>query len=64
MADPSEVIGELNKEWWGNLQEKKWSIRKGALTSLKQLASKPKLATGEYGDINRELKKVILLKLK
>ena len=57
LAEPSEVVGQLDREWWANLQEKKWSIRKGALSSLKTLASKPRLAPGDYSEINRELKK-------
>lgn len=60
LAEPSDVVNSLDRDWWANLQEKKWAIRKGALTSLKTLASKPKLAPGDYGEINRELKKIIL----
>eukprot|EP00210_Caulerpa_lentillifera_P009280 g8845.t1 len=60
LAEPSEVVGSLDRDWWANLQEKKWAIRKGALSSLKTLASKPKLANGDYSEINRELKKIIL----
>jgi len=61
LAEPSQVVGELGRDWWANLQEKKWSIRKGALTSLKTLASKPRLAPGDYSEINRELKKVLFV---
>ncbi|GMH42322.1 hypothetical protein BSKO_10241 [Bryopsis sp. KO-2023] len=59
LSAPANILGELNKEWWAALQEKKWITRKGSLTKLKDLASKPRLATGDYSDVLRELKKVI-----
>jgi hypothetical protein len=31
----------------------------GALTQLKELAAYPHLANGDYGDVNREIKKII-----
>lgn len=37
----------------------KWSERKAALTMLKELAAYPRLANGDYADVNRELKKII-----
>lgn len=58
LSAPAEVLGELQKDWWAALQEKKWVTRKQALTKLKDLASRPRLATGDYGDVLRELKKV------
>jgi len=60
LAEPSDVLGKLDRDWWDNLQEKKWSVRKGALSTLKTLASKPRLAPGDYSEINRELKKIIV----
>lgn len=58
MSAPAEVLGELSKTFWAGLQEKKWLLRKESLTTLKDLANKPRLAAGDYGDVIRELKKV------
>ncbi|GFH15506.1 protein MOR1 [Haematococcus lacustris] len=61
-AEPRDVLKDLKKEWWENLEAKKWSDRKGSLTQLKELCTYPRLASGrdvDYGDVNRELRKVI-----
>ncbi|GFH15736.1 uncharacterized protein HaLaN_12024, partial [Haematococcus lacustris] len=51
-AEPRDVLKDLKKEWWENLEAKKWSDRKSSLTQLKELDV-------DYGDVNRELRKVI-----
>ncbi|KAL0028272.1 hypothetical protein WJX79_006476 [Trebouxia sp. C0005] len=58
-ADPTGILSELGKEFWDMLAAKKWSERRDALAKLRTLASAPKLASGDYGDVNRELKKII-----
>ncbi|KAL6753732.1 armadillo-type protein [Haematococcus lacustris] len=61
-AEPRDVLKDLKKEWGENLEAKKWSDRKGSLTQLKELCTYPRLASGrdvDYGDVNRELRKVI-----
>ncbi|KAF6262791.1 armadillo-type protein [Scenedesmus sp. NREL 46B-D3] len=58
-AEPRDIIPELKKDFWEGLESPKWFERKGALTTLKELASYPRLAHGDYGDVNRELKKII-----
>jgi cytoskeleton-associated protein 5 len=56
---PKDILPELKKEFWEGLESKKWSERKGALTALKELASYPKVQPGDFGDVNREIKKII-----
>ena len=52
-ADPTGILSELGKEFWDMLAAKKWSERRDALAKLRTLASAPKLASGDYGDVNR-----------
>ncbi len=58
IAEPVEVLGRLDKAFWEGLASAKWSERRNALQSLKQLSSSPKLAPGDYADVVRELRKV------
>ena len=52
-AEPANILPELGKEFWEMLAAKKWSERRDALAKLRTLASAPKLASGDYGDVNR-----------
>jgi hypothetical protein len=52
-VDPKDILSELKKDFWEGLAAAKWSERKAALTQLKELAAAPKLANGEYLDVNR-----------
>ncbi len=52
-AEPAGILSELGKEFWDMLAAKKWSERRDALAKLRTLASAPKLASGDYGDVNR-----------
>lgn len=54
-ADPAGILSELGKEFWDMLAAKKWSERRDALAKLRMLASASKLASGDYGDVNRYL---------
>ncbi|WIA40847.1 hypothetical protein OEZ86_004518 [Tetradesmus obliquus] len=58
-AEPRDIIPELKKDFWDGIVSAKWSERKAACTTLKELAAYPRLAPGDYGDVNRELKKII-----
>lgn len=58
LSEPRDILHELKKSWFEELGDKKWSIRKQALSEFKELASSPRLASGDYGDVCRELKKV------
>lgn len=58
-VDPKNILGPLGKEFWDGLESGKWAERKGSLTALKDSANFPKLQSGDYGDVNRELRKII-----
>ena len=59
MMEPVEILSKIPADFLTQLEDKKWSIRKDALTTLKTLAAAPKLEPGDYGDIVRSLKKII-----
>ena len=57
-AKPENILGSLNKEFWDGVCAVKWQERRDSLQALKQLASAPRLGTGDYADVVRELRKV------
>ncbi|KAK9818850.1 hypothetical protein WJX81_005118, partial [Elliptochloris bilobata] len=59
-AEAVGVLQQLDKGFWDGLGAAKWSERRDALQRLKALASAPKIAPGDFGDVLRELKKVIV----
>lgn len=59
LVEPADVLGSLGKDFWKELTDGKWTIRKGALQHLKALASQPRLATGDYAELLRELRKIV-----
>lgn len=61
MMLPVEILSRLPKDWHDKVELKKWQDRKEALDSLEQLMQgNPKLESGDYGDVVRALKKVLL----
>ncbi|PNH12606.1 Protein MOR1 [Tetrabaena socialis] len=59
-AEPKKVLGELKHDvFWDKLEEKKWTERRDALLLLKSLADTPRIASGDYGDVIRELRKLV-----
>ncbi|KAL4854812.1 hypothetical protein ACK3TF_004509 [Chlorella vulgaris] len=69
-ATPVDILGPLSKAqcavdddppvpFWDALDAKKWGLRKAALEKVKELGATPRLATGDYGDLVRALKKVL-----
>lgn len=59
LMDPVDILSKLPKDFYENLEAKKWQERKEALDALEQLLnSAPKLENGDYGDLIRALKKV------
>jgi hypothetical protein len=58
-AEPLDILPQLPKDFEAALAQPKWSDRKAALTALKDLAAYPRLAPGDFADVNRELKKII-----
>ncbi|EFJ44246.1 microtubule organizing protein mora [Volvox carteri f. nagariensis] len=59
-VDPKKVLSELKSDsFWDKLEEKKWTERRDAVLLLKGLADTPRIASGDYGDLMRELRKLI-----
>eukprot|EP00899_Mesostigma_viride_P007986 jgi/Mesvir1/17189/Mv07609-RA.2 len=58
-AEPQDILSQLNGPFWENLQAPKWSDKRDALLELSKLASAPKLAPGDYGELFRSLKKLL-----
>ena len=48
-------------DFWSGLKAQKWSTRRDALLSLKTKASIPKIETGDFMPIAKELKRIITL---
>ena len=60
LSEPQSILKELKDDvFWTPLSAAKWSERRDALLHLKKLASVPRLAGGEYGDVSRALAKII-----
>lgn len=57
-SEPVNILDQISKDFWEGLASAKWTERRDALQNLSNLAAKPKLATGDYGDVMRELRKV------
>ena len=58
-AEPVNVAGQLGKDFWDGLAATKWTERRDALQRLRAMAATPKVASGDFGDVLRELKKII-----
>ncbi|KAG2491479.1 hypothetical protein HYH03_010264 [Edaphochlamys debaryana] len=59
-CEPKKVLPELKSDnFWAKLEEKKWTERRDALLLLKGLADTPRIAGGDFGDVMRELRKLI-----
>lgn len=60
LIDPVDILTKLPKDFYENVEAKKWQERKEALDALEQLLnSAPKLENGDYADLVRALKKMI-----
>ncbi|KAF6216569.1 hypothetical protein GE061_000912 [Apolygus lucorum] len=58
--DPIDILSQLPKGFYDQLEAKKWSERKEALDVLeKSLNEAAKIETADYGDLIRALKKII-----
>ncbi|VVD05630.1 unnamed protein product, partial [Leptidea sinapis] len=59
MMDPVEILSKLPKDFYENLESKKWQVRKQSLDALENiLKTAVKLEPGDYADLVRALKKV------
>ena len=59
LAESVDILSKLPKDFYTNVESKKWQDRKTALESLENLLKTPKLDNGDYGDLVRVLKKII-----
>ena len=67
LADPESILDKLEKQpkdketpkFWDAVNSAKWKERLDAVTRLKELADAPRLASGDYGDVARALKKIV-----
>ncbi|CAH1174022.1 unnamed protein product [Phaedon cochleariae] len=59
LADPVDILSKLPKDFYEQIEAKKWQDRKDVLESLEKLIKVPKLENGDYGDMVRALKKVV-----
>lgn len=60
LHDPVDILSKLPKNFYEQIESKKWQERKEALEALDVLVKSPKLESGDYGDVVRALKKVLL----
>ncbi|XP_011346802.1 protein mini spindles isoform X1 [Ooceraea biroi] len=60
MLAPVDILSKLPKDFYEKLEAKKWQERKEALEVLEMLTKNQKLENGDYGDVVRALKKIIL----
>ncbi|CAG0897270.1 unnamed protein product, partial [Cyprideis torosa] len=59
LIDPVEILSKLPKDFYERCEAKKWSERKDALEVLLPLAQNPKLVDGDYGELVKQLKKMV-----
>lgn len=52
------MLSKLPKDFYENIEAKKWQDRKDVLQNLENLLNTPKVENGDYGDLVRALKKV------
>ncbi|XP_058791056.1 protein mini spindles isoform X2 [Phymastichus coffea] len=60
LLDPVDILSQLPKDFYDKVESKKWQERKEALEALDTLLKNPKLENGDYGEMIRALKKIIL----
>lgn len=58
LIDPVDILSKLPKDFYENLEAKKWQVRKEALETLDTLVKNPKLESGDYGECVKALRKV------
>lgn len=61
LVDPVDILAPLEKSgFWDGVKAAKWSERKEAVAELTKLASTKKIAPGDFTEICRTLKKLII----
>ncbi|PIK41381.1 putative cytoskeleton-associated protein 5 [Apostichopus japonicus] len=59
LIEPEDILSKLPKDFYDNMEAKKWQTRKEALETVQPLCCKPKLEAGDYADLVKVLKKTI-----
>lgn len=59
LAEPVDVVKQLDKAFWEGLASAKWTERRNALQRLRAITANPRLATGDLANVLRELKKIV-----
>ncbi|XP_018400371.1 PREDICTED: cytoskeleton-associated protein 5 [Cyphomyrmex costatus] len=59
LMTPVDILSKLPKDFYENIEAKKWQERKKALEALETLVKNPKLENGDYGEVVKALKKII-----
>eukprot|EP00898_Chlorokybus_atmophyticus_P007131 jgi/Chlat1/7419/Chrsp6S09189 len=58
-ADPVDILSQLKSSFWDGVKAAKWSEKRDALAELTNLANTPRLASGDYAEVARLLKKMV-----
>lgn len=59
LLEAVDIIAKLPKDFYENMEAKKWQIRKEALEALQPLTANPKIEPGDFAELVRVLKKTI-----
>jgi len=59
LLDPVDILVKLPKNFYEQVEEKKWQLRKESLDALHPLTQNPKLLPGDYHELVKVLKKFI-----
>jgi len=59
LMDPVDILEKLPKNFYELVEEKKWQLRGEALDALAELVKTPKIASGDFAELTRVLKKFI-----
>lgn len=59
LLDPVEILSKLPKNFYEQVEEKKWQLRKESLDALLPLTQNPKLQPGDFHELVKVLKKFI-----
>lgn len=51
LLDPVDILPKLPKNFFEQVEEKKWQERKAALDALLPLTQTPKIVNGDFGDL-------------
>ncbi|XP_030845166.1 cytoskeleton-associated protein 5-A isoform X3 [Strongylocentrotus purpuratus] len=59
LLEPVDILAKLPKDFYENMEAKKWQTRKEALEVLQPLTANPKIEPGDFAELVRVLKKTV-----